>query len=243
MPDSAKAPVALIRLHGIEVPDSPEASAHSWEDANAVLATWGETAPPAGQGYHKVHFHILFANGTEYEGRFDLQRGGRESDGATLQVHVHAFALCHAGRRRPPHVRPEAYQHLLEQIGQAHREFYARVLDTCDLGPEPPPPLVEAPPSLTREAGIRYPVFLTRAVWERYVQVPAGVIAQDETGRLWDIVWMYRCHAQRVQGSVLTFSLLVRNDNLRPHRVQLQAVCEPGDTPEPVITIRCPEER
>ncbi|MBI4573009.1 MAG: hypothetical protein HY713_06945, partial [candidate division NC10 bacterium] len=192
--------------------------------------------------YHKVDFQVLFANGTEYGGRFDLQHGGRESDGATLEAHVHSFALCHAGRRRPPHVSAQAYQYMLQTIGAEAQAFYAGILDTCDLGPEPPPPLVEAPPSVTREAGIRYPVFLTRAVWERYVKVPVGVIAQDETGRLWDILWMYRCHAQRVQGSVVKFSLLVRNDNVRPHRVQLQAVCGPGDTPEPVITIRCPEE-
>lgn len=241
MPDTAKAPVALIRLHGIEVPGSPEAVAHSWEDADTVLTAWGKTAPLAGQGYHKIHFHILFANGTEYEGRFDLQRGGRESDGATLQRHVREFALCHAGRQRPRHLRPEHYQHLLETIGQERRDFYGSVLDMCDLGPETPPALRDAT-ALAREAGIRYPVFLTRAVWDQYVQVPEGVIAQDETGRLWDILWMYRCHARRAQGSVLPFTVMVRNDNCRPRSVRLTALCGPGETGEPVITIRCPEE-
>jgi hypothetical protein len=42
------------------------------------------------------------------------------------------------------------------------------------------------------EAGIKFPVFLTRAVWEAYVVVPPGVRCQDEKGRLWDIVWMLR---------------------------------------------------
>ena len=40
-----------------------------------------------------------------------------------------------------------------------------------------------------KEAGIRYPVALTRAVWERYVRVPDGVLCQNEAGRLWDICW------------------------------------------------------
>jgi hypothetical protein len=40
-----------------------------------------------------------------------------------------------------------------------------------------------------REAGIRYPVPLTAAVWERCVSVPPGVACQDEAGRLWDLVW------------------------------------------------------
>jgi hypothetical protein len=38
-----------------------------------------------------------------------------------------------------------------------------------------------------REAGIRYPVALTRAAWERCVAIPPGVVCQDEAGRLWDV--------------------------------------------------------
>ena len=59
----AKAPVALIQLRGAEVPGSPEATAHSWEEAKTVLAAWGTTAPLPRHGYHKVDFHILFSNG------------------------------------------------------------------------------------------------------------------------------------------------------------------------------------
>jgi hypothetical protein len=40
-----------------------------------------------------------------------------------------------------------------------------------------------------REAGIRFPVALTRAVWERCVFVPPGVLFQDEAGRLWEVCW------------------------------------------------------
>jgi hypothetical protein len=36
------------------------------------------------------------------------------------------------------------------------------------------------------EAGIRFPVFLTRAVHNGLVSVPPGVTGQDEAGRLWD---------------------------------------------------------
>jgi len=43
-----------------------------------------------------------------------------------------------------------------------------------------------------QEAGIKFPVFLTRAVFENYVAVPSGVTGQDEAGRLWDLVWMTR---------------------------------------------------
>ena len=43
-----------------------------------------------------------------------------------------------------------------------------------------------------QEAGIRFPVVLTRTVFDAYVTVPPGVTGQDESGRLWDIVWMLR---------------------------------------------------
>ena len=43
-----------------------------------------------------------------------------------------------------------------------------------------------------QEAGIKFPMFLTRAVFDAYVTVPPGVTAQDEAGRLWDLVWMTR---------------------------------------------------
>ena len=42
--------------------------------------------------------------------------------------------------------------------------------------------------AVAREAGIRYPVALTRAVWQRCVAVPHGVLFQDEAGRLWDVL-------------------------------------------------------
>ena len=39
-----------------------------------------------------------------------------------------------------------------------------------------------------QEAGIRFPMFLTRAVYDAYVTVPPNVTGQDEAGRLWDII-------------------------------------------------------
>jgi hypothetical protein len=39
-----------------------------------------------------------------------------------------------------------------------------------------------------QEAGIKFPVFITRGVFESYVAVPEGVNGQDEAGRLWDVI-------------------------------------------------------
>ena len=97
-----------------------------------------------------------------------------------------------------------------------------------------------------REAGIKFPAAVTRAVWVKYVEVPQGVTCQDERGRLWDILWMFRCAAARINGDTLLFKLYVRNHNRerlgRRDLVTLKAVCGPGDDAEPVITIMLPDE-
>ena len=41
---------------------------------------------------------------------------------------------------------------------------------------------------VAREAGLKFPVYLTRTIWKSYVTVPEGVRCQDEKGRIWDIV-------------------------------------------------------
>jgi Family of unknown function (DUF6573) len=96
-----------------------------------------------------------------------------------------------------------------------------------------------------KEAGIKYPVALTATMYGKYVEVPDGVTGQDEAGRLWDILWMFRTAAARFTGDTLLFKLYVRNHNgelSRSDLVTLKAVCGPGDHSEPVITIMLPEE-
>jgi len=99
---------------------------------------------------------------------------------------------------------------------------------------------------IAREAGLKFPVFLTRALWDRYVCVPAGVRCQDEKGRLWDIVWMLRCAARRTSGARMLFRLHIRNDNSdgTPPLVTLKAMCGPRDIddPQPAITVMLPDE-
>jgi hypothetical protein len=89
-----------------------------------------------------------------------------------------------------------------------------------------------------REAGIKYPVALTRAVFERCVALPKRYRGlEDERGRLWDVVSMYRFAARAASGDTLRYRLTVSR-----RLVVLKAVCGPGDTAEPVLTIMLPEE-
>ena len=97
-----------------------------------------------------------------------------------------------------------------------------------------------------REAGITFPVFLTRSVFEQFVAVPPGVTAQDEAGRLWDIVWMLRFAILRSRPGAdrLPVALYVRNDNRRATLIKLIATCGPLDIddPQPAITVMMPDE-
>ena len=97
-----------------------------------------------------------------------------------------------------------------------------------------------------QEAGIKFPVFITRGVFESYVAVPEGLNGQDEAGRLWDIVWMLRFAIQRSNGHTdrLPVALYVRNDNRAAKLVKLIAVCSALDMDDlqPAITIMLPDE-
>jgi hypothetical protein len=97
-----------------------------------------------------------------------------------------------------------------------------------------------------QEAGIRFPVFLTRAVFDNYVAVPPGVTGQDEAGRLWDVVWMTRFAIIRARPGCdrLPVALYVRNDDVRSRLVKMVAVCGPLDIddPQPAITVMMPDE-
>ena len=97
------------------------------------------------------------------------------------------------------------------------------------------------------EAGISFPVFLTRGVFDAYVEVPPGVTGQDEAGRLWDIVWMLRFAIlkSRPGADRIPVALYVRQSNTeRPRLIKLIATCGPLDIddPQPAITVMMPDE-
>ena len=99
---------------------------------------------------------------------------------------------------------------------------------------------------LAAEAGIRFPVFLTRGVFDQFVAVPEGVEGQDETGRIWDILNALRfaIHLSRAGADRLPFALYVRNDNQRARLIKLVATCGAldMDDPQPAITVMLPDE-
>jgi len=112
---------------------------------------------------------------------------------------------------------------------------------------------------MAAEAGVKLPTALTRAVYEQYVVVPPELKGlQDDSGRLWDILWMFACAVRGggISGAIGHFDLIVAQPDKEDWRanekvfegnrqrrlVTLKAVCGPGDNGTACITIMRPEE-
>jgi hypothetical protein len=102
-----------------------------------------------------------------------------------------------------------------------------------------------------QELGFRYPVALTQAVWEDCVawtkQDSERKTYQDQSGRLWDVLWMAACAIRKSNRntSEVRYSLyrVPRDGNGHlPRLTALKSVVGPGDAGEPVLTIMLPDE-
>ena len=105
--------------------------------------------------------------------------------------------------------------------------------------------------AMASEAGFKWPVALTSAVWADCVAWSEDdsrrQIYQDESGRLWDVLYM-ASHAIRTSkdsGDRLLFQLYrVPRDGQSTEAVlvTLKLIVGPGDAGEPVITLLLPNE-
>ena len=97
--------------------------------------------------------------------------------------------------------------------------------------------------TMAKEAGFKFPVAVTAAVWELINNYPEGQ-GQSVEGRLWDLLWMLRFAIQYgAKGDTVFFQVLV----VAPPKVEaveytFKSVVGPGDNFEPVITIMMPNE-
>lgn len=98
------------------------------------------------------------------------------------------------------------------------------------------------------EAGFCVPVAITAAAWSKAVAWSDADSArqthQDESGRLWDVVWMGYMAARRAcGGSRVPFQLhVVPRNGSATQLMTLHMVIGPGDESEPVVTIMNPDE-
>jgi hypothetical protein len=103
--------------------------------------------------------------------------------------------------------------------------------------------------STATEAGFRIPVAITAAAWTDCVEWTDAdnqrQCYQDESGRLWDVLWMSSQAARRNNSAEIRFQLyrVPRGGRgSRPRLVTLKAICGPGDDGEAVVTIMLPDE-
>ena len=110
--------------------------------------------------------------------------------------------------------------------------------------------LIDAGP-MAKEAGYRWPVALTAAVWSDCVAWTdadsEAQVHQDQSGRLWDVLFMgaYAIRTQGGGGDRLNFSLYrVPRDGVstEPELMTLKLIVGPGDDGQPVMTILLPQE-
>ena len=115
---------------------------------------------------------------------------------------------------------------------------------------------VRIPDQLIEEAGIKYPMFVTRNVWDEYLSVPVELVGyQDLDGRIWDMLFMFAMEARKISGDRLIFQVVFQilkdrkwQNNEKGdecyREVTLYAVigAMDFDDPSPAITIMKPGE-
>ena len=109
-----------------------------------------------------------------------------------------------------------------------------------------------ATPSLCHEAGFSVPVALTAAAWADCVAWTEADnerqdAVQDQTGRLWDVLWMTRCAISSAPRGLVSVTVDLHRvpcdgRSTEASAVRLVAHIGPGDQGEPVITIMQPHE-
>ncbi|HEB92331.1 MAG TPA: hypothetical protein ENI94_02475 [Gammaproteobacteria bacterium] len=103
---------------------------------------------------------------------------------------------------------------------------------------------------MAKEAGFKIPVALTQAAWNDCVAWSeadsACQIHQDQSGRLWDVLFMGFMAGRSSPGvSCIQYRIYrVPRDgrSVRARQTALKMVVSPGDAGEPVITIMLPDE-
>jgi len=102
--------------------------------------------------------------------------------------------------------------------------------------------LLDAGP-LAGEAGFRWPVALTQAAHtEAVTWNPEHGAAQDETGRLWDVLWLATIAARAGRSRFTVARVPNLPDQDEAQDLDLVLHVGPGDTGEPVVTISLPGE-
>jgi hypothetical protein len=97
-----------------------------------------------------------------------------------------------------------------------------------------------------REAGFKLPVAVSDTLYHGYLTPPLELAKEGQSlnGRLWDTLSVLRYAIKSASATDrLSFTVLFAQvPDAEPEPVDLLAVCGPGDSGEPVITIMLPSD-
>lgn len=104
--------------------------------------------------------------------------------------------------------------------------------------------------AMAKQSGFKIPVAVTPTVWNQYIEWTGEdtnrQTSQDQSGRLWDVLWMLYVACKRSKDeSYVSYELYVIPRDGRsksPILTNLKSVIGGGDEGEPVITIMLPNE-
>lgn len=109
--------------------------------------------------------------------------------------------------------------------------------------------LIGIAPEVASKAGFRIPIALTYEAWASCIPVPDCLKddpEQSEGGRLHDLLRVLRfniCHCTEKDQTRLNFWLALQIPGTEDHeKLELTAVCGPGDNCEPVLTVMLPDQ-
>ena len=134
---------------------------------------------------------------------------------------------------------------------QTAESFFGKVISTYTRAQAIEDGVLVDPGSMAKEAGFKWPVALTTDTWADCVawtdDDSEQQIHQDQSGRLWDILYMasHAIRTSKESGDRMLFQLYrVPRDGHSTEAVlvTLKLIVGPGDTAEPVITILLPDE-
>ena len=95
---------------------------------------------------------------------------------------------------------------------------------------------------IAREAGFRYPVAVTQALWADINNIPLSKNHEEVNGRLWDVLFLgsMAIRNSKEAADTLCYNLVLSVGCRKRYTVKL--VCGPGDDAEPVITLMKTDE-
>jgi Family of unknown function (DUF6573) len=99
---------------------------------------------------------------------------------------------------------------------------------------------------MAREAGITFPIAMTRTAFEQFVELNAvsKAAGNDMKGRWWDICIMFRHAVKRSANDAeqLVFEFLCVTDRRTASTCHLKSIVGPNDDGGPCLTFMLPEE-